>query len=282
MAGNVTGTTATTADLIAEVWTKEVTKPFDKALQFAKLVQRRDGLVSGGGDTIHVPFSTHLTARTKAASTDVTYDNDLGTPLTISIDKHAYSAVKIEDFAKVQSNYNLQSIFRERQAEAVARQIDTDLAGLYADADNSVSGGATVDDADVLAVVQFLDGADVPRSQRYGVIHSEAENDLLNVNKYVAYDQTGQKGVAVADGLVSRLYGMDLYLSNNVTEEAGTPNLLHNVFFWKNALTLAQQLAPTYKMEDSVDSIAMKTVLHTIYGIKTERPEAVVDLQLNS
>jgi hypothetical protein len=282
MAGNITGSGAATAQLVQEVWTREVEKVFTKALQFAKLVQRRDGLVAGGGDTVNIPFNTTGTARDKAASTNVTYDNDFGTPITISINKHKYYATLIEDFAKVQANYDLASLFRGQAGEAVARAQDTDLAGLYVDADNSVSCGASADDADMLSIVQYLDGADVPRSERRGVIHSEFENDLLNVNKYTAYDQTGSKGVALADGMVSRVYQMDMYMSNNTTEEAGTPNLQHNVFFHRSALTLAQQLKPTYKMEDSVDAIGMKAVLHCIYGVKTERSDAVVDAQLNS
>jgi hypothetical protein len=279
---NFRGTDADTAKLIAEAWTKKIEKPFVKALYMAELVTRRDSLVAGGGDTIHVPFNTTSNARDKAAGTAVTYDNNFGSPITISINKHKYLAVLIEDFAKVQANYDLQEAFRWQQAEAVARAIDSDLLGLHGSAGTNVSGGAAADDADILSVVEALDAGNVPRSQRYGVIHSEVMADLLGVNKYVAYDQTGQEGVAVTDGLVASLYGMKLYMSNNVVETAGAPNLLHNLFFHKSAMSLALQLKPTYKMEDSVDEIGMKTVLHAIYGVAVERSGAVVDLEINS
>jgi hypothetical protein len=278
---NITGSGAATAQLVQEVWTKEVEKVFTKKLQFANLVTRRDGLVAGGGDTINIPFNTTGTARDKAASTDVTYDADFGSPITISINKQKYYATKIEDFAKVQANYDLASIFREQAAEAVARAVDSDLAALYSDATSNVDCGTVVDDADMLAVLQVLDGNDVPRSQRFGVIHSLFENQLLNVNKYSAYDQTGKAGEALGDALVSRVYGFDMYISNNVANVAGTPPVYHNIFAHKSAMSLAQQLKPTYKMEDSADSIAMKAVLHTIYGVKTERPGALVDVRLS-
>ncbi len=273
---NVTRSIAQTAEYIAEKWTREVEKPFYKTLQAAKLVQRRDGLVSDGGDIIRVPFLAEVNARAKAASTDVTYDSPEGTPVTINIDKHYYSAVKIEEIARVQSQYELRAMFQEAQAEAVARQLDTDILALYSVAGNSVTGGAAIDDADIISVVKYLDTANVPQSQRRGIIGPNSKNDLLGVNKYVAYDQTGKTGKAVdgSDGLVASLYGMDIYMSQNVpTNTTG-----RNIFFHKKAISLAEQLKPTYKMEFSVDSIATKAVLHAIYGVGAERTSALVEL----
>ncbi len=276
LSSNVTRSIAQTAEYIAEKWTREVEKPFYKTLQAAKLVQRRDGLVSDGGDIIRVPFLAEVNARAKAASTDVTYDSPEGTPVTINIDKHYYSAVKIEEIARVQSQYELRAMFQEAQAEAVARQLDTDILALYSVAGNSVTGGAAIDDADIISVVKYLDTANVPQSQRRGIIGPNSKNDLLGVNKYVAYDQTGKTGKAVdgSDGLVASLYGMDIYMSQNVpTNTTG-----RNIFFHKKAISLAEQLKPTYKMDFSVDSIATKAVLHAIYGVGAERTSALVEL----
>lgn len=273
---NVTRAITQTAQYIEEKWTREVEKPFYKALQAAKLVQRRDGLISDGGDTINVPFMSQVDARAKAASTDVTYDSPEAAPITIAIDKHYYSAVKIEEIARVQSSYELKSMFQDAQAEAVARQIDTDVLGLYGSAGNTVTGGATVDDADILQVVAYFDGANVPMSERRGIIGANTKNDLLNVNKYVAYDQTGKIGKAVdgSDGMVTQLYNMDIYMSQNVP----TSTTGRNLFFHKKAITLAEQLKPKYEVEWSTDSIAWKTVLHAIYGVGVERATAMIQL----
>ena len=273
---DVTRSIAQTAEYIAEKWTREVEKPFYKTLQAAKLVQRRDGLVSDGGDVIRVPFLAEVNARAKAASTDVTYDSPEGTPVTINIDKHYYSAVKIEEIARVQSQYELRTMFQEAQAEAVARQLDTDILALYSVAGNSVTGGAAIDDADILSVVKYLDTANVPQSQRRGIIGPNSKNDLLGVNKYTAYDQTGKTGKAVdgSDGLVASVYGMDIYMSQNVP----VATTGRNIFFHKKAISLAEQLSPTYKMEFSVDAIATKAVLHAIYGVGAERTSALVEL----
>ena len=280
--GNVTTTTA--AVDIAQIWTKEIEKPFYANLAMAKLVKQRGDLVQGGGSTINVPFMSIYNARAKTAGTAVTFDAATETSINISINKQYYLAVLIEDIAKVQANYNLQEVYRGAQAEAVARQIDTDLAGLYGSAGTTTAAGAALTDASVITTVVALDTANVPRSERYGVIGAGAHGDLLNVNKYTTYDSTGMKGTATGSGstndssLIANVYGFDLQLSNNVAFSATGKEM----FFHKSAISLALQLKPTYKMEDSVDFIGMKTVLHTIYGVAVERPTALAVITRNT
>lgn len=275
---NTTRSIAQSAQYIQEKWTRDIQQPFDKELQMAPLVQDRSGLMTDGGDILNIPFTAGVNARAKAASTNVTYDSPDGTPVVLNIDKHYYVAVLIEDIAKVQSNYDLRDAYQQRMAEALARQVDTDLLGLYASAGTSVSGGAAVDDADTLAVVAAFDNANTPQNQRRGVVGVGTKTDLLGINKYVAWDQTGKQGVAVSDTdgyrPIGTLYNMDVYMSQNVpTDTTG-----RNLFFHKKAINLARQLKPTFEMEYSVDAIGMKTVFHTIYGVGVERASSVIQL----
>jgi len=273
---NVTRSIAQTAQYIKEIWDKEIQQPFDKTLQAKKLVQDRSGMVSGGGDIARMPFTAGVDARAKAASTDITYDSPEGSPITLNIDKHYYVGVKIEDIAKVQANYDLKSAFQVRMAEALARQIDTDLLGLYSAAGSTVSGGAAIDDADIISVVSAFDAANTPMDMRRGIVGTYTKGDLLGVNKYTAYDQTGKTGKAVdrSGGLLANVYDMDIYFSQNVpTNTTG-----RNLFFHKSAINIAQQQAPKFEMEYSVDALATKTALHTIYGVGVERAASVIEL----
>lgn len=274
---NVTRSIAQTSQYVQEMWTKEIEQPFDKLLQFAKLVQDRSGLVAPGGDIIRVPFTAGIDARAKSASTDVTFDSPEGAPIAINIDKHYYAAMKVEKIAETQSNYDLRSAFQLRLAEALARQIDTDLHALYASAGTSVAGGAAIDDADILAVVAALDAANTPMSGRRGIVGHYTKQDLLGVNKYNAYDQTGKTGTAVngmGESLIANVYGMDLYHSGNVP----TSTTGRNLFFHKDAITKAVQQKPTVVVEERAASLATEVVMHTIYGIGVERAASVIEL----
>lgn len=273
---NVTLSIAQTSQYVKEIWDREIQQPFDKVLQAKKLVQDRSGLTKGGGDIVRMPFTAGINARAKSASTDVTYDSPEGAPITLNIDKHYYSAVKIEDIAKVQSNFDLKAAFQVRMAESLARQIDTDILGLYGSAGTSVSGGAAIDDADIIAVVAALDAANTPMDLRRGVVGTYTKGDLLGVNKYTAYDQTGKTGKAVdrSGGLIANVYDMDVYFSQNVP----TSTTGRNLFFHKSAINVAEQLAPKFEMEYSVDSLAWKVALHTVYGVGIERAASVIEL----
>jgi hypothetical protein len=273
---NVTRSIAQTAQYIQELWTRDVQAPFDAKLQAAKLVKDRGGMAKDGGDTLRVPFTGTVNARAKSASADVTFDSPDGTAIAHAIDKHYYVAVKIEDIAKVQSNYDLAAAFKERMAEGVARQIDTDLMALYASAGSSISGGAAVDDADILGVVNDFDEANTPMDMRRGIIGHGTKTDLLGINKYVAYDQTGKTGKAVdgSSGLVGSVYGMDLHHSGNVQ----TSTTGRNLFFHRDAIVFIPQLRPKFEMEYRVAAIATETVLHAIYGVGVERAASVIEL----
>mgnify|MGYP007100051426 FL=1 len=273
---NVTRSIAQTSQYIQEKWSREIEQPFNKELQIANLVQDRSGLIAGGGDTINIPFASAVDARAKSASTAITYDSPEGAPITLAIDKHYYVGVLIEDIAKVQASYDLKATFQQRMAEALARQIDTDLMALYGSAGTTVAGGAAVDDADMLAVVAAFDAANTPEGERRGVIGHYTKGDLLGINKYTAYDQTGKTGKAVdgSNGLVGSVYNIDLYHSGNVPTNTTGKNL----FFHKSAITKAVQQKPKFEMEYSVDYLGWKTALHTIYGIGVERAASVICL----
>lgn len=276
LASNTTLSIAQTAQFVQEAWTRDIQQPFDKMIVAKELVTDRSGLANGV-DTIRVPFTGTINARAKSASTDVTFDSPDGTAIAHSIDKHYYTATKIEDVAKVLSNYDLQAAFRDRLAEGVARQIDTDLMNLYSGAGATVDGGAVIDDADILSVVYNLDNANVPQSQRYGIVGHNTKTDLLGINKYVAYDQTGKTGKAVdgSTGLLGEVYGMVLKHSGNVQ----TSTTGRNLFFHKSAIVLAQAQRPKFKMEDRAAALAMEVVCHAIYGVGIERASALVELK---
>lgn len=273
---NVTRSIAQTSQYIQEKWTRDIQQPFDKTLAMAPLVQDRSGLIADGGDILNIPFTAGVNARAKAASTAITYDSPEGAPVTLNIDKHYYVGVLIEDIAKIQASYDLRAAFQERMAEALARQVDTDLMTLYTGAGTTVSGGAAVDDADFLAVVTAFDVANTPASQRYGIIGHNTKADLLGVNKYTTYENTGKTGEAVNGSLDfnGTIYGIGLYHSGNVV----TATTGHNLFFHKKAINLAKQQAPKFEMEYSVDYVGWKTVLHTVYGVGIERASSVIEL----
>lgn len=275
-------TVTTGAVFIPEVWANEILDEVEKNLVLANLVSRFDADVKNGGDIIHIPTIEGLTAQDKAATVDISYEADTEGEVQLAVDKHKYAAFKLEDILKVQSRYDLMQRYTARAGYSIARAIDSSLADLHSGFSQDVAAGAALEDADVIAAIEYLDAADAPRDSRSFVIHSEALADLRALDKFTRYDATGNKGVQVTNGLIANVYGVDVYLSNNIATTAGTPNLIHNLMFHKEAMALALQQKPKVETEYSVDSLAWKVAAHTIYGVKELRDAFGVDVTINS
>lgn len=278
--------TKTTADVfVEEVWARDIKLALERNLVLANLVDRYDSEVKSGGDVVHVLSLANLgAADTKASGTNITYTANTETQRDITINQHKYKAILIEDLVSVQANTNLRDKYTAKMGYSLKLAIDTAIADLHTGLSQNVSAGAALDDADIIAAHEMLDVADVPRDNRNLVVHSEALADLRAINKYTEYQFTGEKGVAVGgnNGLVANVYGTNVYFSNNIAETAGTPNLLHNLLFQKEAFGLALQQSPKLVAEYSVDSLGWKIAMHTIYGVAEIRDEFAVDIELNS
>lgn len=267
---NVTVTTAATS--IAEIWTKEVQEVFHDNLVMAGLVKRMDSLVKGGGDTVHTPKIAERSAVNKTADTALTPAANTETEFTLSINQHKASAFRLEDIARIQSNNDLRSLYTKEAGRAVAQAVDSSLLALYSGLSQSVTGGAALEDSEVISGVVTLDAANVPRDSRVFVVEANTHGDLLGVNKYTAYDQTGEKGTAMTNGKVARVYGMDIYMSNNVVASIDYQNLM----FHKDAFVLAKQQDVKVEADYSALDLGWNIVAHCIYGVGEFRDEAAV------
>jgi len=280
--GNVTPTTA--AVFVPEVWAADIQKHVKANLVFADLVKRADADVAQYGDKVHFPFLAEVTARDKSAGTDVTFDAATESEITLDIDKHKYFAFVVEDIVKAQSKYDLRAAYTEAAGYTMAKAIDSSIAGLATGLSQTVSAGAALEDADVISAIQTLDAGDVPRENRAFVIHPEAMADLRALDKFTRYDAVGQQGIQAGrnNGLVANVYGVDVYMTSQVTTTAGTPDLLNNVMFHRDAFVAAIQVAPKVEAEYSVDKLGWKVACHTIYGIKELRDAFGVRVTLES
>lgn len=186
----------------------------------------------------------------------------------------------VEKITELLANYPLQEIYKSAAMEAVKRSMDTSIGALHASAGTNVSGGATVDDADMLAVVLALDIADAPPTERAGVVHPKVMGDFRAINKYSAYDQTSKTGLALQNKpILGSVYGMDLYMSTNVADD--TTNT-HNLFFHKSALAMAVRQNPEFWVMKSVTKLGWEIACHAVYGVGVIRAAALIDLERTS
>jgi hypothetical protein len=139
-------------------------------------------------------------------------------------------------------------------------------------AQNSPSD-AQVDDLtvdDIVGAQVALDNSDVPASDRYWVFHPSAHGELLTMtgNYFISIDFQGEKPMAT--GQIGTMLGSPVYKSTNVgTTTAGSPaeTAYANLYFHKDALGLAMQVAPEIEMEYDLDSQGHLGNVRTAYGV---------------
>lgn len=276
---NTTNTTA--ANFIPEIWTGEVQEAFHNELVMANKVLRLDDETKGGGDTLHIPQVTELSAGDKSAGTDITYSANTESKIDVSINKHKYTAFLLEDITKLQASYDLRSLLTKEISRSVAEQVDSDLTGLYSGLSQTVSGGTALDDADIISGIEKLDDANTPQSERFYVVDAAGMADLRGVDKFTQYQISGEKGVTVGGngGMVANVYGVDVFMSNNIVTTGGTTVTHHSLLFHKEAFILAKQQDIKVEAEYSVDALGWKVAAHCVYGVAEYRDTSAVDVQ---
>lgn len=234
-------TTTTAATFIPEIWSDEIIAGYKKNLVLANLINKMNH--SGKkGDTIHIPKPTRGSASAKAANTEVTLIAATEGEVQVAINKHFEYSRLIEDIVDVQAQPSLRSFYTEDAGYALATQLDSDIGLLaktfgddngagsdfvhsnsfYIDAANGLAAYAvdTVAATDLFTdlafreAVQQLDDNDVPMDGRFLVIPPSVRTTIMGIDRYQSSDFVDNRGVV--NGQIGSLYGVDIYVSNNL------------------------------------------------------------------
>ena len=281
-------TTTTAANFIPELWSYETLRAAESALVMAPLVKRYDELVSGRGDTIHIPNISNLTTNSKVQGNEVTTQAVTETETTILVDQWEETSFEIEDIVKVQSQYDLRSEYTEKAGFAIAKKVDSDLLALYASLTSDDVGvyGTDVGDAELVAAIETLDLVDAPLTDRYFVMHPSQKSAVMKLDKFVSAYHLGdvnspspiQKGPNNRY-LWGEIYGVPFYYTNQVPTTAGSPTQRHNLLFHKEAFALALQQAPRTQASYWQKDLAWIITTDVIYGMSVLRDTFGVEIR---
>jgi N4-gp56 family major capsid protein len=280
---HVTNTTAAT--FIPEIWSDEIIASYEKSLVVKPLV-RAMSMVGKKGDTIRVPKPDRGSASPKAAEAQVTLIAGTTGELVITVDQHFEYSRMIEDITDVQALNSLRSFYTTDAGYALATQVDSALiaeANTGFTAKKSFVAGGIADEAGATttafndeglrAAIQILDDNDVPGDSRVLVIPPAVKRDMLGVSNYISSDfVTGQP---VVNGKIGSLYGVDIYVTTNLTGNSGEKNCL---LMHKDALVFAEQLGVRTQTQYKQEFLADLMTADTLYGLETYRPEAGVTI----
>lgn len=205
----------------------------------ARLVARNwDNTVASYGQAVKIPFTGGLTVNDKAGGAGVTLQNPSDTSVTVTLDKHKEISFIIEDIAKALATPDYLAAYMQDGMSAMSEQIDGDIAALYSGFSQTIDAtGAAgpLDEDDFREARRLLNAAKAPMTDRFAVLHEDAEAAYLNIPKATNRDYAEALGQAALDGSSGRFYGFNVFMDQKI---AVATAVCKNLFFQRNAIAL--------------------------------------------
>ena len=299
-------TITTAASFIPQMWSDEVIATYQKNLVIANLVTRINHK-GKKGDAINIPVPVRGSATIKAANAKVTIQGDTHGTKQVVIDTHYEYSVLIEDMAEVQALSSLRRFYTEDAGYALSTQVDTSLfneaanlqggdgsvgasgwnkakvftaPGVLSDwvrtgTGNAITMAAGGDNA-IRGMLENLDLADVPQDGRAFIMTPRQYTDLLGISRFTEQQFIGD-GNAIKTGKVGMIYGVEVYVTNNMgTTTAATNAVVHDIglLIHKDALCLAEQVGVRSQTQYMQQYLGDLYTADTIYGVMELRDTA--------
>ena len=222
--------TILTADIIA----REALMVLRNNAVMPKLVHRdySSEFVAGVGDTITIRKPATFVAKEFDEEIEVQDATETGVP--VKMDKHldVSFAVTSKQMSLDIADFSKQLL--EPAMQAFADKVDAYLLGLSSGITNTIDhadGAIKPDDlVDARAMISRA-----PLANRYAVVSTNAEADLLKTELFVSAEKVGDAGTALREASLGRKFGMDIYADQNIVKGS---TYAPNMVFHKNAFAL--------------------------------------------
>lgn len=294
--GNVTATTAANIGAAMTYAAQETLPVLKSSLGLAKFVRRYTDEVPGVRyQSVVLPAVGSSPAREKAANTAVTFDVDEGTPAQITLDKHVYKAMRIEDFARAISNPDILAAHLQSAMVSIAERVEADVfaAARAGFTSNVGTWGTDIDIATLRLAGKRLFDNKAPNGERILAISSKDDLALRSDDSLHTYFANAD-AAAVREGRVAKIEGFDIFPSQLIPVTAGTPNQTANMALHREAVCVATRaleapqdggivvetvsdpdLAFTFRLMHSYDHahLGHTVTVDCLYGVSTIRPE---------
>lgn len=188
-------------------------------LVFPNLVHKdfSNDFVSGKGDRIQVRKPVVLTAEEFDESVGTSVQDINESSVEVALDKLATVDTEFSAIAAATSIDDINRIFIEPAAAALAQKINSDGLELYKDIPY-VTGKAGVTPSsleDIANVRKVLNQKNVPITPRVAVWDTEADTAFTTVDAIVHADKSGRTR-ALRDGSIGKIFGLENYMSQAV------------------------------------------------------------------
>lgn len=243
---------STTLDkLIPEIWGSKINDFFKEELVFASFFTDRSDELVGGGDVIHTPGLTAMSAATKSNGSQVTLNNptESAVDLTVTTWKEVSFLIEDREAAIVMRSYTLQERYAKNAAFVAAEVLEIAIGALFSGFSGTVGASTTnLADSEIRSAIAQLGTNKVPFGWTAGGLATEVAffvspnvfwKQIQNIDKFSlainspVNDPTAKKPAGF-------LYGIPVFVSVNVPFVSGSTGK-YNALAHKDAIHFATQ-----------------------------------------
>ena len=251
---------------IPELWSARLLYALEKSHVATHLVNRDyEGVIANQGDTVHINSIGAVTVKDYTRNSNITDPEILTTAdQTLEIDQAKYFNFQVDDVDKAQISGEIIDTAMGRSAYALADVSDAFLLKTIANgvaSANKIGAKATLTALtasnvyeNIVKMRTKLDKANVPNTGRTIVVPPEVYALLLLDDRFAkSGSDSGQN--ALLNGMVGRVAGFDVFMSNNCVSgtDGGSGSTAYFVITAQvaSATTYAEQIIKTegYRME---------------------------------
>lgn len=171
-------------------------------------------LVGKGMKSLEIPKLTEFTVTDRASgaaadAVDLTASGDL-----MLLNKVPHINFIIDPQDEVQSRLDVQMEFASRAAAAQGRFVDAKLVAEIAAAGNPVGAAGDITKTWVLDAREYLEGNNADMGGLALLVGYDQHRVLLDIQDFVRYDSTGVAAAPIVTGMIGRIYGVPVIMSN--------------------------------------------------------------------
>lgn len=234
-----TMTTTTLANVIPEIWGEKMNNYYRATLRTASFFTDLSADIAGGGDTVHVPNITAMTAHSKTTGSAVTVNNPTDTNIDLLVQTKTECSFAIEDMdgSQIKQSYNYIDKQAMNAAYEVAAAYEDAIIALFDNFSQTTgTSAAGVLDSNIRAALKLLGDANVPQEDRAFFMSPKAVwTDLMGIDKFTLAINTAGSD-PVLKGQVGMLYGIPVIESSRIGTTNGSAQ---NVLVHKDAIVHA-------------------------------------------
>jgi len=287
-----TFTEADLAVMIPEIWGDRINDFFKCKLIITDFFTDRSGELAAGGDTLHTPNLTQMSANTKTNAVAVTLNSPTETSIDLVVNtwKEVSFAIEDREAAFVKQSYAIQERYAKNAGYTIAAVLETAVATLFSGFSQSVGASSTaIADSDIRAAIATLEGNCVDMDEVAFFMHPNTFwKQVQNLDKFsLAINSPVNDPTAKTPAAF--LYGIPVYSSTYVPVVLGGRV---NVLAHKDAIHYATSSLPvmTYgkgmvgkhnvRVQSSYipDYLSTLTTADILFGVIENRDNAAVKI----